>query len=73
MRHLQGDPNTEATLLIDGSNAFNSLSLEAAMRNAQVLCPSLASILINTYRDDSSLFIDQKVIYSWKRNNKGTP
>ena len=34
MRRLRGEPNTEATLLVDASNAFKSLSQEAPMRNA---------------------------------------
>ena len=39
---------TEALLLIDASNAFNSLNRETALLNIQRLCPSLATALINT-------------------------
>ena len=73
MRHLKGEPNTEAILLVDASNAFNSLNREAAMRNAQVLCPSIAKILINTYRDDSPMFIDHEIIYSEEGTTQGDP
>ena len=35
-------------LLINASNAFNSLNRETALHNIQRLCPSLATALINT-------------------------
>ena len=50
--------NTEAVLLIDASNAFNSLNRQVAFYNLQYLCPSLATIFLNTYHNDASLFID---------------
>ena len=40
---------TEAILLVDASNAFNSLNRSSALHNIRCLCPSLATILINTY------------------------
>ena len=43
------------------------------MRNAMTLCPSLARVLINTYRDDSPLFIDHEVIYSQEGTTQGDP
>ena len=58
MRHVFGEVNTEAVLLVDASNAFNSLNRQVALYNLQYLCPSLATILLNTYRNDASLFID---------------
>ena len=56
--------STEATLLIDANNAFNSLNREAALRNIHSLCPSLATIAINTYRENAQLFIDGETIWS---------
>ena len=73
MMNLWTESNTEAILLVDASNAFNSLSREAAARNAMILCPSLARVLINTYRDDSPLFIDHEVIYSQEGTTQGDP
>ena len=43
------------------------------MRNAKILSPLLARILINTYRDDSPLFIDHEVIYSQEGTTQGDP
>ena len=50
MRSIFQDANTEGCLLVDASNAFNSLNRKAALHNVSVLCPPLSPILINTYR-----------------------
>ena len=48
--------NTEGILLVDASNAFNSLNRIVALHNIRQLCPSFAPILINTYRS-AALYI----------------
>ena len=73
MRAISKDANTEAVLLIDASNAFNSLNRVAALRNAHILCPAIAPILTNTYRDDSPLFIDGETILSREGTTQGDP
>ena len=57
MRRVYEDDNTEAVLLVDASNAFNSLNRQAALRNVHILCPILAPVLINAYRSEAKLFI----------------
>ena len=47
--HDNSDDNSDAVLLIDASNTFNSLNRAAAL-HVRVLCPSIASYAINTYR-----------------------
>ena len=42
--------DSDAILLVDATNAFNSLNCAVALHNIQQLCPPLAHILINTYR-----------------------
>ena len=46
---FEGDDN-DAVLLIDASNAISSLNRSAALHNIRILCPSLATFVINTYR-----------------------
>ena len=58
MSHVFSEDNTEAVLSVDASNAFISLNRQVALHNLQYLCSSLATILLNTYRNDVSLFID---------------
>ena len=40
--------DTEGVLLVDASNAFNSLNRAVALQNVRQLFPSFAPILINT-------------------------
>ena len=49
--------NTDAVLLIDASNAFNSLNRAAAPHNVRILCPTIATYAINTYREPARLII----------------
>ena len=48
---------TDAVILVDAENAFNRLNRQAALHNIQYLCPSFSTVLINTYRKPSCLFI----------------
>ena len=48
---------TEAVLMVDGSNAFNSINREAFLHNTKVLCPALATFINNCYSIPSDLFL----------------
>ena len=61
----------EAVLLIDASNAFNSLNV--ALHNIQFTCPELSTVLYNTYRAPSDLYIDGEVILSQEGTTQGDP
>ena len=65
--------DTEAVLLVDASNAFNSHNREVALHNIRHLCPSLATILTNVYRDATELFVDGLVIFSEEGTTQGDP
>ena len=54
MQKIFSDENTEAILQADANNAFNCLNRQSTLRNIQVLCPSFATVLINTYRTAQS-------------------
>ena len=64
--------DTEAVLLIEASNAFNSLNRDAALHNIGHMCPTLAMVLINTYRScllmtqHSSLRKEQPRVTLWQ-------
>ena len=62
-----------AVLLVDASNAFNSLNHQTALRNVRVLCPSISTILINTYRQDTELFVDGSTLLSQEGTTQGDP
>ena len=73
MRNLFEDEGAEALLMVDASNAFNSLNREAALRNICILCPVLAPMLTNMYRTHSMLFIDGDHILSQEGTMQGDP
>ena len=57
------DDNIEGLFFVDTTNAFNTLNHEAALRNVQSLCSSLANIVLNTYRLPPTLYIVSKASY----------
>ena len=57
MKHIYEKEGTDAVILVDAANAFNRLNRAIALHNIQVLCPPFATILINTYRIPTRLFI----------------
>ena len=73
MRLVFQDPNTEAVLLADASNAFNCLNRQAALQNILSLCPSIAPALVNTNRSSAHLFVDDEVILSEEGTTQGDP
>ena len=73
MRSIFSSGDTEAILLVDAGNAFNSLNRQVALRNLRHLCPTLANIPINTYREPSELFVGNRVIWSEEGTTQGDP
>ena len=57
MRELFEEEEAEAVLLINASNAFNSMNRMVGLHNIRIQCPYLSKYLINTYRQQSRLFI----------------
>ena len=73
MREVFSNDDNHGVLLADASNAFNCLNRHATLINIHTLCPPLARILTNTYRQQSSLFIGEEVIYSKEGTTQGDP
>ena len=70
---LLEDDDVKAVLLVDASNAFNFLNREAALHNIHVICPTIAPMLTNTYRNPARLFIGGKNITSQVGTTQGDP
>ena len=51
------EDSTEAVLMVDALNAFNSIKREAFLHNTKVLCPALATFIDNCYSIPSDLFV----------------
>ena len=73
MEKVFADENTEAMILVDASNAFNRLNRQATLLNCRAICPALSYILINTYRNNSQLFVDGQCILSKEGTTQGDP
>ena len=73
MQSLFHSSNTQAVLLADASNAFNSLNRHVSLHNLHFICPPLAVTLTNVYREASSLFIDGECLLSEEGTTQGDP
>ena len=74
MREIFEADETDAALLIDASNAFNSLNRAAALHNVRVICPAIAIYVINTNRAPARLFvIGGKELQSSEGTTQGDP
>ena len=73
MNSVFEDVETEAVLLVDASNAFNSLNRQNALLNIRLLCPAISTILINTYRESSDLFLGGDTLLSQEGTTQGDP
>ena len=65
--------DTEAVLLVDASITFNSLNHKTAFLNNRSLCPSFATILIDTYREKIQLFVGESTLYFQEGTTQGDP
>ena len=73
MSSIFSEDNTKAMLFVDASNAFNSLNRQFTLLNSEAICPSLSSVLVNTYRSRSWLFVDGQCLLSKEWTTQGDP
>ena len=62
---------TEAALLVGASNAFNTFDRMSGLHNVRHSCPTVFTILINTYRATSDLYIEGEMLYSQEGTTQG--
>ena len=66
--------NTEAVLMVDASNTFNSINREAFLHNTKIICPSLSTYINNCYSTPSKLYIQGgKSLKSEEGTTQGDP
>ena len=73
VRNAFNSEDCEAALLVDASNAFNSLNRQVALQNIRRLCTPIATALINNYRAPTELFVDGDVLLSQEGTTQGDP
>ena len=65
--------DSEAILMIDVKNAFNSLNRDHAIRSGEKLCPCLYHSICNSYREPSNLLINKQTKSLRKVQSKANP
>ena len=66
------DNRTDAVILVDARNAFDSVNRQAALHNIRVICPQIVTILVNIYRRPAHLIIlGASDIYSLESTMQG--
>ena len=73
MDQLFNESDTEVLILVDATNAFNQLNRQVTLQNCNIICPAMAHILINTYRNNSNLYVDGKCMLSEEGTTQGDP
>ena len=57
MHDIFSEENTEAVLLIDAKNAFNSMNRKVMLHSMKFLCPLISAYISNCYAAPARLFI----------------
>ena len=57
MHDIFSEENTEAVLLIDTENAFDSINRKVMLHNMKFLCPLVSTYISNYYTAPARLFI----------------
>ena len=57
MEEIFKEDETDGLLLVDATNAFNSINRNALLHNIQYICPALSTYVRNCYNVPSRLFI----------------
>ena len=75
MRINFNNESSEAMLLVDATNAFNTVNRKVALNNIKELCPPYYRFLNNCYQTPTKLFLSGsgKFIYSQEGATQGDP
>ena len=57
MKEIEALEGTEAILLVDATNTFNTINRQAALHNIKVVCPAMSTVLNNTYTKPIRLLV----------------
>jgi len=57
MREIYNELDTEAVLLTDASNTFNTINRKVFLHNISVVCPEIATYVKNCYSQPLQLFV----------------
>ena len=68
------DEDCDAMLLVDADNAFNRINRKVLLHNICIICPIIATYVINSYQHSARLFVTGGVeIHSEEGTTQGDP
>ena len=74
MSHIFAEEETDAMLLVDATNTFNSVNRNVMLHNIQYICPAIATYAYNCYITPSRLFVQGgKELLSSEGTTQGDP
>jgi hypothetical protein len=74
LNHIWDSEDTEGMLLVDATNAFNTLNRKAALHNIQATCSAISTMLNNTYKAPVRMFVTGRgEISSMEETTQGDP
>ena len=56
-REVFDESKVESALLVDATNAFNTLNRKVALQNMRYICPALETVLTNCYQSSTRLLV----------------
>ena len=57
MKIMYEDDNTDAILLVNAANAFNSINRRVLLHNIKIICPEISKFVENCYSRPARLFV----------------
>ena len=69
MKKMFKEESTEAVLLVDAANTFNSIIRKVFLHNISILCPAISTFVTNCYATPARLFVTGG---TETRSNEGT-
>ena len=74
MRGIFAEEETEAVLLVDAANVFNSVNRKVFLHNVKIICPPISTFVQNCYSEACRLFvIDGYDLSSEEGTTQGDP
>ena len=67
------EEETDGVLLVDASNAFNSINRKALLHNIRYICPQLSTYIRNCYKFPARLFVSGEEVASAEGTTQGDP
>ena len=74
MQSIFAEDGTHGIIQVDANNAFNTINRRVFMHNIEIICPEIATFVINCYQEPARLFVVGGIeIQSLEGTTQGDP